>query len=173
MLRGGPVLRLVAPSPGHPATARRYHRLATPLVARMLESVTPVAAGTATPHIHTGPRDEGLRLARTCYDHIAGRLGVGLADAMVAERWVELDEGTLHRWRGLAARPRPSHSITSSALASSDGGTSRPMALAVLRLSANVNRVGSSKGRSAGLLPARMRLTRAAVLSKISARSGP
>ena len=70
----------------------RYHRLATPLVARMLESVMLVAAGTATPHIHTGPRDESLRLARTCYDHIAGRLGVGLADAMVAERWIELDE---------------------------------------------------------------------------------
>jgi hypothetical protein len=58
----------------------------------MLESVMLVAAGTATPHIHTGPRDESLRLARTCYDHIAGRLGVALADAMVAERWVELDE---------------------------------------------------------------------------------
>src|SRR3954454_187349 len=70
----------------------RYHRLATPLVARMLESVMLVAAGTETPHIHTGPRDESLRLARTCYDHIAGRLGVGLADAMVAERWIELDE---------------------------------------------------------------------------------
>jgi hypothetical protein len=139
----------------------------------MLESVMLVAAGTATPHIHTGPRDESLRLARTCYDHIAGRLGVGLADAMVAERWIELDEGTLHRWRGLADPPRPSHSITSLALASSDGGTSRPMALAAFRLSANVNRVGSSKGRSAGLSPARMRLTRAAVLSKISARSGP
>src|SRR3954466_9051814 len=68
----------------------RYHRLATPLVARMLASVVLAAAGTAPPHIHTGPRDESLRLARTCYDHIAGRLGVGLADAMVAERGIEL-----------------------------------------------------------------------------------
>jgi hypothetical protein len=25
--------------------------------------------------------DEGLRKARTCYDHLAGLLGVGLADA--------------------------------------------------------------------------------------------
>src|SRR4051794_34662654 len=58
----------------------------------MLESVMLVAAGTATPPTPTGPRDESLRLARTCYDHIAGRLGVGLADAMVAERWIELDE---------------------------------------------------------------------------------
>ena len=30
-----------------------------------------------------GPRDAALRAARTCYNHIAGRIGVALADAMV------------------------------------------------------------------------------------------
>jgi DNA-binding transcriptional ArsR family regulator len=70
----------------------RYHRLATPLVARMLESVMLVAVDTVTRSPRTGPRDERLRLARTCYDHIAGRLGVALAGAMIAEHWIELDE---------------------------------------------------------------------------------
>jgi DNA-binding transcriptional ArsR family regulator len=70
----------------------RYHRLATPLVARMLESVMLVAASTAAPRARTGPRDPHLRLARTCYDHIAGRLGVALADAMAAERWIEIED---------------------------------------------------------------------------------
>ncbi len=70
----------------------RYHRLATPQVARMLESLMQVAAASAPPRARTGPRDEQLRLARTCYDHIAGRLGVALADAMMARGWVEIED---------------------------------------------------------------------------------
>jgi len=31
-------------------------------------------------------------MGRTCYDHLAGRLGVGIADALVAKGHVELDE---------------------------------------------------------------------------------
>jgi DNA-binding transcriptional ArsR family regulator len=69
-----------------------YHRLATPQVAQLLESLMLVAAGTLAPRTRTGPRDEALRAARTCYDHIAGRLGVGIADAMKHEGWVELDD---------------------------------------------------------------------------------
>src|SRR5262249_38581083 len=49
------------------------------------------------------------------------------------------------------------HSITSSALASSGGGTSRPSALAVLRLMMNSNFVGCWTGSSAGLSPLRIR----------------
>ena len=51
------------------------------------------------------------------------------------------------------------HSITSSARASSVGGTSRPSALAVLRLTTSSYFVGACTGRSAGLSPLRMRST--------------
>jgi DNA-binding transcriptional ArsR family regulator len=68
----------------------RYHRLATPQVAQMLESLMLVAAGTLTPR--TGPRDVSLRTARTCYDHIAGQLGVGIADSMKQQGLVEIDD---------------------------------------------------------------------------------
>src|SRR5215831_2263618 len=51
------------------------------------------------------------------------------------------------------------HSITSSARASSIGGTSMPSALAVLTLRASSNFVGCSTGRSAGFSPLRMRPT--------------
>src|SRR5262245_26641257 len=51
------------------------------------------------------------------------------------------------------------HSITSSARASSDGGTSRPRALAVLRLITSSYLVGACTGRSAGFSPLRMRST--------------
>ena len=52
-----------------------------------------------------------------------------------------------------------SHSITSSARASSVGGMSRPSALAVLRLMTRSNFVGCCTGRSAGFSPLRMRST--------------
>src|SRR3954447_24502141 len=51
------------------------------------------------------------------------------------------------------------HSMTSSARASSVGGTSRPRALAVLRLIASSYLVGACTGRSDGFSPLRMRLT--------------
>src|SRR5256885_5064883 len=51
------------------------------------------------------------------------------------------------------------HSITSSAVASSVGGTSRPSALAAFRLITSSNLVGSCTGRSAGFSPLRMRST--------------
>src|SRR2546427_9148500 len=51
------------------------------------------------------------------------------------------------------------YSITSSARASSVGGTSRPSAFAVLRLMTNATRVDCSTGKSAGFSPLRMRST--------------
>jgi hypothetical protein len=53
----------------------------------------------------------------------------------------------------------PPHSITSSARASSVGGTSRPSALAVLRLMTSSYLVGCCAGMSAGFSPLRMRST--------------
>src|SRR5215831_19199228 len=53
----------------------------------------------------------------------------------------------------------PLHSITSSARASSIGGTSMPSALAVLRLITRSYLVGAWTGRSAGFSPLRMRST--------------
>lgn len=71
----------------------RYFRLASPLVGRMLESILAVAAIEAPPrHRPATPRDAALKLARTCYDHLAGRLAVGLADALVFRRHLQLDE---------------------------------------------------------------------------------
>src|SRR5262249_50684297 len=51
------------------------------------------------------------------------------------------------------------HSITSSARASSVGGTVRPSAFAVLRLSTKSYLTGACTGRAAGLSPLRMRST--------------
>jgi DNA-binding transcriptional ArsR family regulator len=71
----------------------RYFRLAGPAVARMLESILVAAPdGEAAPRRATPRISPALREARTCYDHLAGRLGVGLADALVARGLVVLGE---------------------------------------------------------------------------------
>jgi DNA-binding transcriptional ArsR family regulator len=69
----------------------RYFRLASPLVGQMLETVSNVAAGTNSRY----PRataDSALLQARTCYDHLAGQLGVMLADALQRENYVRLSD---------------------------------------------------------------------------------
>ncbi len=57
----------------------KVFRLATPTVARMVEALMSVAVrgprASATP--------EPLRAARYCYDHLAGRLGMGITDALL------------------------------------------------------------------------------------------
>lgn len=72
----------------------RYHRLARPEVAQLLEGVMQVASGEGPRGrpLVVGPRDAALRKARTCYDHLAGQLGVSIADALVQARAVELDD---------------------------------------------------------------------------------
>jgi DNA-binding transcriptional ArsR family regulator len=71
----------------------RYYRIASPLVAKMLESIKAVAAIETPPrHQPRSAEDDALRFARTCYDHLAGALGVAIADAMVARRYVALSE---------------------------------------------------------------------------------
>jgi DNA-binding transcriptional ArsR family regulator len=70
----------------------RYHRLASPAVALMMESIMQVACDVQPPskRLMIGPRDEALRAARICYDHLAGVLGVALADALVASGHADL-----------------------------------------------------------------------------------
>jgi DNA-binding transcriptional ArsR family regulator len=73
----------------------RYHRLASPGVARMLEGIMAVAeVGTAADRVRrpvvVGPRDLAMRAPCTCYDHLAGRLAVAMADAVVEQGHIEL-----------------------------------------------------------------------------------
>ncbi len=71
----------------------RYFRLASPLVGRMLESINAMASLEGPPrHRPHSPAEDALRRARFCYDHLAGRLGVALADALVARGHVEFGE---------------------------------------------------------------------------------
>src|SRR5690606_17851273 len=50
----------------------RYFALAGEQVARSLETLMELAAGTGHLRSRTGPRDAALREARVCYNHLAG-----------------------------------------------------------------------------------------------------
>ena len=72
-----------------------YYRIASPLVAAMLESIKVVAA-IEVPRRHQprSPQEAALRFARTCYDHLAGQVAVALTDALIARGHLVLsDEG--------------------------------------------------------------------------------
>ena len=102
----------------------RYYRIVSPLVAKMLESIKAVAALETPPRYQPrSAQDDALRFARTCYDHLAGRLGVAIADALVRKRYVVLsDEGgelTVAGKRflsgfGSAIMPRPAAAVSSA-----------------------------------------------------------
>src|SRR6266540_1660112 len=85
----------------------RYHSLASSEVAGVLESMTGLAASLGGANggrpVRVGPRDAAVRAARTCYDHLAGRLAVGLADAMSSRGYLEIGpDGGLVTRNGVA-----------------------------------------------------------------------
>ena len=70
----------------------RYFRLASPAVARMIESIITVVPPAKPDRVRRA--DPGLALARLCYDHLAGKLAVDLAGCFADRGYVVLqDEG--------------------------------------------------------------------------------
>lgn len=59
----------------------RYFRVASPLSGQMLGRVMAVAGSELRP-ARRWQGGDALRTARTCYDHLAGRIGVALAGAL-------------------------------------------------------------------------------------------
>jgi DNA-binding transcriptional ArsR family regulator len=64
----------------------RYYTLGGPHVAAALEALSVVAGTPHEPFTSAAPAP--LRAARTCYDHLAGAIGVSLHDRLMAERWL-------------------------------------------------------------------------------------
>jgi DNA-binding transcriptional ArsR family regulator len=61
----------------------RYHELAGPEVAAMLEAMARIAPPAPVRSLRQDRANRALAEARTCYDHLAGRLGVELADRIL------------------------------------------------------------------------------------------
>jgi DNA-binding transcriptional ArsR family regulator len=71
----------------------RYFRLAGPQVGELLEALARVAPPAPVKSLKEGTRAQAVRFARTCYDHLAGRLGTELMAAMIEREWLEGGDG--------------------------------------------------------------------------------
>ena len=79
----------------------RYYSLEGPNVAAALEALSVLAGGTNNTFVPNTPGP--LRAARTCYDHIAGSLGVTLHDRIRTMGWLA-DDSKDGRSYGLTPR---------------------------------------------------------------------
>ena len=66
---------------------QRVYGIAGTTVAQLIESLS-VVAGVHPKDVRTSP---GLVAARTCYDHLAGRLGVAINEALISAGAIDLD----------------------------------------------------------------------------------
>jgi DNA-binding transcriptional ArsR family regulator len=71
----------------------RYFALSGPDVAELLEAAARVAPARPVTSLREGTRAHALRYARRCYDHLAGRVGVAVAEALEARRFLVASDG--------------------------------------------------------------------------------
>lgn len=87
-------------SEGALVTARKsgrhkYFALASDEVAGVLEALMGLAAGSGHLRQRPGPKDDAMRKARVCYNHLAGDMGVHMYRAMIAQGYLEAQGDTL------------------------------------------------------------------------------
>ena len=75
----------------------RYYSLENPHVAAALEGLSVLAGARPDKFVPSTP--SRLRAARTCYDHLAGVLGVSLHDRFQALRWLSADTAAGNAYR--------------------------------------------------------------------------
>jgi DNA-binding transcriptional ArsR family regulator len=71
---------------GEAAGRLRLYRLHRPEVAEAIEALAVIAPSGRVSSLRVASAIGRLREGRTCYDHLAGRLGVGITDALLAQR---------------------------------------------------------------------------------------
>jgi DNA-binding transcriptional ArsR family regulator len=83
----------------------RYYRLAGPEVGRAIEALAAIAPPAQVRSLKDGTRAQAVRAARTCYDHLAGKLGVGLMGALLRNGVLSGGDGRYDRERADEDRP--------------------------------------------------------------------
>lgn len=69
----------------------RYFRLTGRDVSAAIEALMALSVRTTPTKRLPGPRDQRMRFARTCYDHLAGSFAVALFRHLVRETWLVAD----------------------------------------------------------------------------------
>jgi len=75
---------------------QRHYRLAGPQVAEVIEVMLRIAPARRASSLREASRGEAIRHARTCYDHLAGALGVALTDVLQRQRLIEPADTAYH-----------------------------------------------------------------------------
>jgi DNA-binding transcriptional ArsR family regulator len=73
----------------HASGRNRYYALASDEVAAALEALSLISA----PRVETDPANPQFKFARTCYDHLAGELGVALAETLIERGFIDRGSG--------------------------------------------------------------------------------
>ncbi|KWX20403.1 ArsR family transcriptional regulator [Mycolicibacterium wolinskyi] len=90
----------------------RYYRLAGPEVGALLEQLGRLAQARPVTSLREGTRAARLRSARTCYDHIAGRLGVQIMGCLIGREVLVGGDGHYHPERDMHdALSSPGHDV--------------------------------------------------------------
>jgi len=76
-----------------PQGRHRYYRLAGESVGELVEALARLAPPAPIRSLREGTRAQALRAGRTCYDHLAGHLGVALFAGMIERGWVSGGDG--------------------------------------------------------------------------------
>lgn len=70
----------------------RYYRLSNPEVGEVLEALNAIAQPKSVRSLRESEQSKALHFARTCYDHIAGEVGVTLTDRILELGVIKADE---------------------------------------------------------------------------------
>lgn len=71
----------------------RYYRLANQEIAEVLEKLGTIAPTVQVRSLKQSGQLKQVRYARTCYDHLAGKLGVEIAEKLLHREFIILEEG--------------------------------------------------------------------------------
>jgi len=82
-----------------PEGRSKFYRLASPAVADALEALARIAPERPIRSLREGSTAHALRQARTCYNHLAGRLGVGLLAGLLSGGLLDGGDGQHHQER--------------------------------------------------------------------------
>ncbi len=72
---------------------RRYFSLATTETAEALEALAHICPRQSARSLAGVREDTALSLARLCYDHVAGKAGLAILDALLSAKWLQPEDG--------------------------------------------------------------------------------
>jgi DNA-binding transcriptional ArsR family regulator len=78
----------------------RYFALSGPQIAELIEAAARVAPHQRITSLRQGTRAHAIRYARCCYDHLAGRLGIAVTQALCERGFLAESQNSTNELRG-------------------------------------------------------------------------